>query len=68
MAHGFELGDKAALVGGAGAPLVEVVAAEVGVGLAGGEQMPADYEDRVAHSDRRPSRPAPSPDPGVLRG
>ena len=40
VAHGFELGDEALLVGRAVATLVEVVAAEVGVGLAGGQQVP----------------------------
>ena len=36
VAHGFELGDESSLVGRAVAALVEVVAAEVGEGFAGG--------------------------------
>jgi hypothetical protein len=35
VVHGFELGDEAAFAGGAVATLVEVVATEVVVGLAG---------------------------------
>ncbi len=37
VSHGFELGDESALAGGAVAAPVEVVAAHVVVGLAGGE-------------------------------
>jgi hypothetical protein len=50
-AHGFELGHEASLPDVAVVSLIEVVAAEVGVGLAGGQQVPGGDEDRVAESD-----------------
>ena len=68
VAHGFELGDEAALAGGAVAALVEVVAAEVVVGLAGGEQVPGDHEDRVADRDGGALGSAPAADLRVLGG
>ena len=74
VAHGFELGDEATLVGGAVASFVEVVATEVGVGLAGRQQVPGDDQDRVAHGDCGPARTASAADAvgvsaeiGVLR-
>ncbi len=57
MSHGFELGDEALLACRAGPSLVEVVAAEVGVDLAGGQQVPGDDQDRVADGDRRTPGP-----------
>ena len=50
-AHGFELGDEVSLAGVAGASLVEVVAAEVGVDLTGGQQMPGNDQDAVPDSN-----------------
>lgn len=50
-AHGFELGDEFALTRRVVAALVEVVGAEVAVDLAGGQQVPADHQDRVADCD-----------------
>ena len=67
MSHGFELSDESILVGGTGAALVEVVAAQVVVGLAGGEQMPDDDQDRVSNGHRGTPRSPPSPYTGVLR-
>jgi hypothetical protein len=66
VTEGFELGDEALLVGGAGASLVEVVAAEVGVGLAGGEKVPGDDKDGVADGDGGPSRSAAASDAVVV--
>ena len=50
-AHGFELRDEVSLAGVAGASLVEVVAAEVGVDLTGGQQMPGNDQDAVPDSN-----------------
>ncbi len=54
MAHGFQLSDEAALPGGVVAVLVEVVAAQVVIGLTGAEEVPGDDEDGVADGHRRP--------------
>lgn len=43
VAEGFELGDEATLVGGDRPTLVEIVAAQIDVGLAGGERVPGDH-------------------------
>ena len=66
VAHGFELGDEATLVGGAVASFVEVVATEIGVGLSGREQVPADHQDAVADGDRGPAGSALTADPVVV--
>lgn len=66
VAHGFELADEASLAGFAVAALVEVVGAEVVVDLAGGEQVPADDQDRVADRDGGTLGAAAGADLGVL--
>src|SRR5919108_5724505 len=52
VSEGFGLGDEAS--GGAfGVAFAEVVAAEVAVGLAGGEHVPVGDEHRVLDGDER---------------
>lgn len=50
-AQGFEMGNESSLSGVAVASPIEVVAAEVGVGLAGGQQVPGNDQDAVPDSD-----------------
>src|SRR5579875_2103552 len=51
-----------------GVAFAEVVAAEVGVQLAGGEHVPADADDRVLDGAERLLVTATRPEPGVLGG
>src|SRR5262249_43879503 len=62
---GLEAADEPALDGVAGA-LVEVVGAEVGVDLAGGEQVVGDDQDAVADGDGGPLGAPPRRQPPVL--
>ena len=48
VSKGFELGDEVS-----GGAFAEVVAAEVAVGLAGGEHVPVGHEHRVLDGDER---------------
>ena len=65
VAECFELGDEAALAGDRAASLLEVVGSQVGVGLAGGEQVPDDDQDRAANRDDGLLLTASSSDPPV---
>ncbi len=66
VAHGFELGDESSLPGVAVSSPVEVVGAEVGVGLAGGQQVPGDDQDAVADGDGGFAWPSASADAVVV--
>jgi hypothetical protein len=68
VAHGFELGDESAFAGGVVATLVEVVATEVLVGLAGAEEVPGDHQDGVPDGDSCSLGSSPGTDLGVLGG
>ena len=65
--HGLELFDEASLARGAVVVLVEVVDTEIVVDLAGGEQMPADHDDRVTNRDRGSCWSSSPADAMVLR-
>ena len=65
---GLELGHDSALTGSAAASPVEVVAAEVVIGFAVGEQMPGNDEDGVPDRDCCSLGSPSSSDLGVLGG
>src|SRR3954454_12517551 len=65
VSEGLELGDEA--FGGAfGVAALEVVAAEVTVGLAGGEHVPVGDQDRVLDGADRAAVADPGLEPSVL--
>jgi hypothetical protein len=68
VAHALELSDQPVPVGLMGLALDEVVGAQVGVGLAAGEEMPGDDQDRVGDGQGRLLGTATTPQPGVLGG
>jgi len=53
VTHRLELDDETLSVGVSGSALVEVVAAEIVVGLAGGEQVPDDHQAGLRCERRR---------------
>src|SRR5215211_4493770 len=68
VAHALKLPYQPVPVGLMGLALDEVVGAQVGVGLAAGEQMPGDDQDRVGNSQGRLLGIPTTPQPGVLGG
>src|SRR3954452_7361767 len=64
--EGFELGDESLGVG-FGVAALEVVAAEVVVGLAGGEHVPVGDQHRVLDGAERAAVPDAGPESLVLR-
>src|SRR5215207_3146356 len=67
VAEGLELGDEAAGVA-FGVAALEVVAAEVAVGLAGGEHVPVGDQHRVFDGAERAAVPEAWFEASVLRG